>query len=119
MNNLSVFKRLGRVSKVHNSKIDKNGINIIVGLEAVTLYFDKDINLAEQKIKISNKVKDLNNKVNVLMEKLENKSFVRPQWNILNEDGKTWKFFNPEKNCYNRKNNFCSFNKSSAASVIP
>jgi peptidoglycan/LPS O-acetylase OafA/YrhL len=50
--------------------------------------------------------------------KLENKLFVRPQWNILNEDGETWKFFNPEKNCYNRKSDFCSFNKSKEKNIF-
>jgi len=76
MNNSSVFKRLGRVSDIHNSIIDKNGIKIVVGLETVTLYLDKNINLPEQQIKISKKVNDLDKKIHILMKKLENKSFL-------------------------------------------
>ena len=75
--NLSVFKRLGRVSNIFDSKINKNGINIIVGVDSVTLYFDKDINLLEQKLKISNKVKDLEKKLTILKKKLKNKSFLK------------------------------------------
>ena len=74
---MALFKRLGRISNIHVSKSIKKGINIIVGIESVTLYFDKDVNLSEQKIKISNKVKDLVNKVIILMKKLENKSFLK------------------------------------------
>ena len=47
-NNLNVFKRLGRITNVLNSKLDKNGVNIIVGVDTVTLYFDKDVNLHDQ-----------------------------------------------------------------------
>ena len=54
--NLSVFKRLARVVNIHSSKLDKRGINIIVGVDSVTLYFDKDINLSTQKVKISKKL---------------------------------------------------------------
>ena len=46
-----------------NSKLDKNGVKIIVGGETVTLYFDQNIDLNEQKQKISNKVKDLDKKI--------------------------------------------------------
>ena len=35
--NLDVFKRLGRITNIHNSKLNKNGINIIVGID--TCYF--------------------------------------------------------------------------------
>jgi valyl-tRNA synthetase len=75
--NLSLFKRLGRVSNIHDSKLNKNAINIIVGLDTISLYFDKDVNLSEQKLKISNKVNSLDGKVSVIMKKLENKSFLK------------------------------------------
>ena len=76
-NNLSLFKRLGRVSNIHDSKLNKNAINIIVGLDTISLYFDKDVNLSEQKLKISNKVNSLDSKVVGIMKKLENKSFLK------------------------------------------
>ena len=75
--NLSVFKRLARVTNVSNSKLDKNGVKIIVGGETVTLYFDQNLDLNEQKQKLSNKVKDLENKIISIKTKLKNKSFLK------------------------------------------
>ena len=75
-NNLSLFKRLARVSKVHISKITKNGINIISGIDNVTLFFEENVNFFDLKIKISNKIKDLNNRALGLKKKLENKNFL-------------------------------------------
>ena len=76
-NNLIVFKRLGRISNIYDSKIVKNGIKIIVGGETITLYFDQNLNLKEQKRKISNKVKDLDRKTIGIAKKLKNKSFLK------------------------------------------
>ena len=75
--NLSVFKRLGRVANVSHSKLEKNGVKMIVGGETVTLYFDQNLNLNEQKKKISNKVKDLEDKTASIKNKLKNKSFLK------------------------------------------
>jgi len=75
--NLSVFKRLGRVTNVSNSKSDKNGVKIIVGGETVTLYFDQNLDLNEQKQKLSNKVRDLDSKILSIKNKLKNKSFLK------------------------------------------
>ena len=75
--NLSVFKRLGRVLNVSGSKLDKNGVKIIVGGETVTLYFDQNLNLNEQRLKISNKAKDLNQRTIGINNKLKNKSFLK------------------------------------------
>jgi len=75
--NLSVFKRLGRVTNVSNSKSDKNGVKIIVGGETVTLYFDQNLDLNEQKQKLSSKVRDLDNKIISIKTKLKNKSFLK------------------------------------------
>ena len=75
--NLGVFKRLGRVTNVNNSKSDKNGVKIIVGRETVILYFDQNLDLNEQKQKLSSKVKDLDNKIITIKSKLKNKSFLK------------------------------------------
>ena len=75
--NLSVFKRLGRVTNVKHSILEKNGVKIIVGGETVSLYFDQNLNLNEQKQKILNKVKDLQNKTTSIKIKLKNKSFLK------------------------------------------
>ncbi len=75
--NLSVFKRLGRVSNVSYSELNKNGVKIIVGGETVTLYFDQNLNLNVQKQKIFDKVKDLDQKITGITGKLKNKSFLK------------------------------------------
>ena len=76
-NNLSVFKRLGRISKVTNSKLDKNGVKIIVGGETITLYFDQNLDLKEQKQKILTKVNGLDQRIIGINSKLKNKSFLK------------------------------------------
>ena len=76
-NNLAVFKRLARVTSVYDSKLNKNGVNIIVGTESVNLYLDESINLSDQKLKISKKISDLDAKAIGLKKKLENKSFLK------------------------------------------
>ena len=75
--NLDVFKRLGRVSNVIHTKLNKNGVKIIVGGETLLLYFDQNLDLKEQKIKISDKVESLLKKVNGIEVKLRNKSFIK------------------------------------------
>ena len=77
MNNLNLVKRLGRISNVFNKKTNKNGIKIIVGGETVTLYFDQNLDLNVQKQKIFNKVKDLDQKISGITDKLKNKSFLK------------------------------------------
>jgi len=75
--NLSVFKRLGRVTNVSNSELNKNGVKINVGGEVITLYFDQNLDLNKQKQKISDKVNDLNQKITEINSKLKNKSFLK------------------------------------------
>ena len=77
MDNLNLFKRLGRVSNVFNKKIDKNGIKIIIGRETITLYFDQNLDLHGQREKISKKVKELDQKIYEIIGKIKNKSFLR------------------------------------------
>jgi valyl-tRNA synthetase len=74
--NLSVFKRLGRITNVNEKKLNKKGINIIFGVETVTLYFGDTINLSNQKLKLEGKLRELENKVTNLTNKLKNKSFL-------------------------------------------
>ena len=85
--NLSVFKRLGRVLNISNSDLNPNGVKIIVGGETITLYFDQNLDLSEQKEKIYTKVKDLNQKIIGITKKLKNKSFLKnaPKHIVLKE----------------------------------
>ena len=85
--NLNVFKRLGRVSNVSHSKLSKNGVKIIVNRETLILYLDQSLDLKEQKQKILNKFRDLNQKISAVSEKLKNKSFLKnaPKQIVENE----------------------------------
>ena len=85
--NLSVFKSLARVTKVSKDKLNKNGIKIIAKNETASLYFDQNLNLDEQKKKISTKVNNLNQKIFVINNKLKNKSFLKnaPKQIIIGE----------------------------------
>ena len=86
-NNLNLFKRLGRVSNILNTKTKNNGVKIIVDGATVILYFDQNLDLNDQKQKIFNKVKDLDNKINSTNNKLNNKSFLKnaPKQIVLRE----------------------------------
>ena len=75
--NLDLFKRLGRVSNISHSELNKNGIKIIVDRETLTLYFDQNLDLNEQKQKMSNKAQDLENKILRINDKIKNKSFLK------------------------------------------
>jgi valyl-tRNA synthetase len=75
--NLEVFKRLGRVSNVSRTKLNNNGVKIIVGGETIILYFDQNFDLLEQKQKILNKVKNLDLQIKIISEKMKNKSFLK------------------------------------------
>ena len=75
--NLSVFKRLARVSNINKPESIKNGVKIIVGGDTVTLYFDQNFQLNEQIQKISSKVIDLDQKISGISNKLKNKSFLK------------------------------------------
>jgi len=75
--NSEVFRRLARISNIYNSKKDKKGVKIIVGRESITLYFDKNLNLFEQKEKILKRVNDIDKKVILISKKVENKSFLK------------------------------------------
>ena len=76
-NNLSLFKRLGRVSNISYTELNKNGVKIIVGGETITLYFDQNLDLSEQKQKISTKVINLDKKISGITGKLKNNSFLK------------------------------------------
>ena len=74
--NLSLIKRLGRISSISSLGLNKDGIKIIVDGETITLYFDQNININEQKQKLLDKAKILNQKINKSYAKLNNKSFL-------------------------------------------
>ena len=74
---MNLFKRLARVSNVSHSELNKDGVKIIVNGETVILYFDQNLDLDEQKQKISYKVRNQDQKILKINDKLKNKSFLR------------------------------------------
>jgi len=75
--NEDVLKRVARINNIYNSSVKKNGVNIIVGIETISLYFNNNIDFTIQKANISNKINLLNDKILSLVKKLENKSFLQ------------------------------------------
>ena len=75
--NLTLFKRLGRVSDLSYTELNRNGVKIIVDGETVTLYFDQNLDLSEQKQKISTKVINLDKIISQITDKLQNNSFLK------------------------------------------
>ena len=75
--NLDIFKRLGRISNIHETKINKNGIKIIASGTSLTLYFDQNFDLNKQIENISTRVKNLNQSITNIEQKLKNKSFLK------------------------------------------
>jgi len=78
---------LGRVTNISHSDKRKNDVKIIEGGETLKLYFDQNLDLNEQKKKISKKVQYLNKKLSGISKKLKNKSFLKnaPKQIVNNE----------------------------------
>jgi len=95
--NLSLFKRIGRISNVSQSNLNKNGVKIVVGGETVKLYFDQNLDLEAQKQKISYKTKELSEKILAINNKLKTNSFLKnaPK-HIVEKEKKALKDYNIE-----------------------
>ena len=65
----------------------KSGINIVSGIDSITLFFDQNVNLSDLKIKILSKVNNLDSKAIVIRKKLENKLSKKNAKNCLYYDG--------------------------------
>jgi len=77
-NNPEIIKQVGRVNNI-NFKADKDDsiIQIIVLKEKIGLKFQTNIDLNAQKDKLSNKLNDLEKKIIILTQKLNNKNYVK------------------------------------------
>ena len=76
-NNQDVLKRLGRISNIYDNELKRKGVKIIVSGETITLYLDQNLDLNEQKQKISKKAEELTQRVKIISIKLKNKSFLK------------------------------------------
>ena len=85
--NFNIFKRLGRIKNINSTKLNENGVKIIIGGETLILYFDKNLDLNEQRKKLSSKIIFLKGKIQVIANKLKNKSFLvnAPKHIVQNE----------------------------------
>jgi len=77
-NNKETIKQVGRVNNV-DLKLDKNDsiIQIIILKERIGLKFQTNIDLNTQKVKLSNKLNELEKKIFALTQKLNNKNYVK------------------------------------------
>jgi len=76
-NNLEIIQQVGRIESLINSDhLEKNSIEILVLKEKLGLKFNEDIDILSQKSRISSKINNLENKINLLKKKLENKAYL-------------------------------------------
>ena len=75
--NLNLIRQVGRVNSILKiKKSNKNSLDILVLKEKLSLNFNEDINLAEQKQRILQKIETINNQISGLNNKLKNKAYV-------------------------------------------
>ena len=76
--NLVLAKHVGRIRNILiSNKKDQNTIEILSQKEKISLSFSENIDLASQKIRISQKVENLSRKIDKLENKLKNKAYVK------------------------------------------
>ena len=77
-NNLILAKYVGRIGNILKSnKINKNTFEILSQNEKISLNFNENIDLVSQKIRISQKIENLNKQITALKSKLKNKAYVK------------------------------------------
>ena len=76
--NINLTKQVGRINDVLESPVNhKNSIDILVLKEKISLIFSENIDLISQKQRILQKLLNLEKKIQVLNNKLENKAYVK------------------------------------------
>ena len=86
--NLEIIKQVGRVNKTVKEKIlAPNIIQIVVLNEKIGLKFETQIDLISQKSSLIRKQDDIDKKINALMNKLNNKNYIKkaPTDIVLND----------------------------------
>jgi len=87
-NNLDIIKQVGRVNSIiHKSGSVTNLIQIIVLNEKIGLKFETTIDLMSQKSALINKQNEIDKKIDVLINKLNNQNYIKkaPKDIILND----------------------------------
>jgi valyl-tRNA synthetase len=77
LNNSDIFKRLARIENFFETSEDKiNILPLYVNGETIYLKFNSEISLNEHLIKLKTKISIINNTINIIKNKLKNKSFI-------------------------------------------
>ena len=75
-NNEIIIKKLGRINEIHTEDINKPAATMVVSGDLFKIYFDKDIDLKLIKENLTAKQSKLQDEMNRISERLENKGFV-------------------------------------------
>jgi valyl-tRNA synthetase len=87
-NNLDIIKQVGRVNNIRKKNDSaNNSIQIIVLNEKIGLKFQTKIDLISQKSVLINKQNEINKKIDVLINKLNNQNYIKkaPKGIVLND----------------------------------
>ncbi len=71
-----ILKKLGRINNIVNDDIDKPAATMVVSGDLFKIYFDKDVDLKLIKENLTNKQNRIQEEINKISQRLENKSFV-------------------------------------------
>ena len=92
LNNQIMLKKLGRINSISSKDLEKQSANLLISGEIIKIYFDQSVDLNLVKENLVNKQKKLENELQNIGKKLDNKSFIERAPNHIVEQ---------EKNTYN------------------
>ncbi|MDC0354224.1 valine--tRNA ligase, partial [Candidatus Pelagibacter sp.] len=75
-NNEIILKKLGRINNILNDDLDKPAATMVVSGDLFKIYFDKDVDLKLIKENLTSKQNRIQEEMNKISQRLENKSFV-------------------------------------------
>ena len=75
-NNEIILKKLGRINNILNDDLDKPAATMVVSGDLFKIYFDKDVDLKLIKENLTSKQNRIQDEMNKISQRLENKSFV-------------------------------------------
>ncbi len=91
-----ILKKLGRINTILDKDLDKPAATMVVSGDLFKIYFDKDVDLKLIKENLTNKQSRLEQEMNKISQRLENKSFI---------DRAPKEIVEQEKNNYNNLKN--------------
>jgi valyl-tRNA synthetase len=71
-----ILKKLGRINNIFNEDLDKPVATMVVSGDLFKIYFDKDVDLKLIKENLTSKQNKIQEEMNKISQRLENKSFV-------------------------------------------